>query len=157
MKRSILSVALSTTLLGGLVHASDLELGGKKVEFNKKLSLHSLQSLNSEDKDITVVVKTNKPLSREQKDSLYKLGAKSITYSGENSFYLLSSKNDIDALLDSIEDLDGVAVLDFKYKMSNDLKNVAINNVIRVKVELLKSLSKSEFKTMLLNLSLIHI
>lgn len=151
MKRSILSVALSSAMLGGIAHAGDLELGGKKVEFNKKLSLHSLESLNSEDKDITVVVKTNKPLTREQKDALYKLGAKSVTYSGEDSFYLLSSRDNIDALLDSIDDLDGVAVLDFKYKISNDLKNVALNDVLRVKVELLKTLSESEFKTMLLN------
>ncbi len=151
MKRSILSVALSTAILSGLSHASDLELGGKRVEFSKKLSLHALESLDSEDKDITVVVKTYKPLNRVQKDTLYKLGAKSVTYSGENSFYLLSSRNDIDTLLDSIKDLDGVALLDFKYKISNDLKNVALNDVIRVKVELLKSLNESEFKTILLN------
>ena len=151
MKRSILSVALSTAMLTGIANASDLKLGGNRVEFSKKLSLHALQSLNSEDKDITVVVKTKKPLSRKQKDTLYQLGAKSITYSGENSFYLLSSRSDIDTLLDSLEDLEGVALLDFKYKISDDLKNLALNDVIRVKVELLKAVSESELKTILLN------
>ena len=151
MKRSILSVALSTAVLVGVANAHDFELGGKRVEFSKKLSLHALERLNSEDKDITVVVKTTKPLSNKQRDTLYNLGAKSITYSGKNSFYLLSSKSDIDSLLDAIEDLDGVALLDYRYKISNDLKNVAINDIIRVKVELLKSLSKNEFKTILLN------
>lgn len=146
MKRSILNITLSTVLVASLANASGLVLAGNSVEFSKKLSLNKIVSLDTDRGLISIIIKTKKPLLQKQKDLLYKDGAKAIKYAGENSFYLLCSNQDFEKILQDITDLEGVAFLDTKYKISKDLKNISLNEKIRVKIEFLNKISLDEFK-----------
>ncbi len=151
MKRSIFKVVLSSTLIASMSSADGLSLGGENVKFSKSLSLNKLEALSSNKKVISVVVKTKSPLSKQNLNKLYNDGAKRITYAGKNSFYIVSESTKIEDILKDITGMEGVVLLTGKYKLSNELKDVALNKNLRVKVEFLSSINKQELENLLNN------
>jgi len=149
MKKSIVKVVLSTALLTSVGFGSELVLSGTKVDFEKKLSLHQLASTSIDQKDILTVISTKKSLGDEEKDKLFSLGAKSIKYAANDSYYVLVDRDKIDDILDYKEVVSGIAVLKPEHKIDKELKNISINKKIRVKVSFLENLSSDAVKDLL--------
>ena len=150
MKRSILSTVLVSALVSSVAFANGLELAGEKVKFSKRLSLQKLVSLDSQSDNISVIVKTKKSLGKSEIDKLYIAGAKAIEYAGPNSYYILSDKENIENILKRVKGFEGIAILDKKYKIAHELKNININDTVKINIDFLKNISKNEFERKLL-------
>ena len=149
MKRSIIKVVLSTALLTSVGFSSDLVLSGAKVKFAKKLSLHQLNSSSIEQSDVTVIIHTEKSLSKDDMDRLYKNGAKAVEYAGINSYYLVGSVDSIEEIVENSKSIKGVALLKPEYKIKSDLKNISINDEVKVKLTFLKDIDKASLEKLL--------
>jgi len=140
MKRSVLNVVLSTALLTSLGFGSELVLSGTKVDFQKRLSLHSIEATSTKSKDILTVVHTKNGLSEIQKDVLYGLGVQAIKYAGVQSYYILADASNIDKVTQYLGDDVEIALLKPEHKISNELKNININDDVRVVVTFMEEL-----------------
>jgi len=149
MKRSILKVVLSTALLTSVGFGSELVLSGTKVEFSKELSLHKLEAASTNKGDILTVIQTKESLSDEQKDKLYSAGAKTISYAGVNSYYVLANIDDIQNISESIDSFDKIAVLEPEHKIAKELKDISINDQVKIKVSFVEQFSLEEVEEIL--------
>ncbi len=150
MERLALSTLLISCISTSILVGDELKLAGNKVKFSKNLTLNQLSTLDVDNKDISIIIKVKNSLSNTQKDKLYQLGVKSIEYAGVNSYYLLSSKDKITTIIKSIKNLKGVALLNKNYKISQELRNIDSNIILKVNVDFLKNIDKEELEDLLI-------
>lgn len=148
MKKSIMKVVLSTALITSVGFGSELVLSGEKVEFSKKLSLNKIHSTSVEQDDIAVLISLKDSLTKAQEDNLYIKGAKAVEYAGIKSYYVVASPSSIEDIISS-DFIDGVAMLEANFKINKDLKDVAINDEVKVTLMFLKDVSHDEFSNLL--------
>jgi len=145
MKRSVLKVALSTALMSSVSFGSELILCGNKVKFQKELTISQLMKSNANDSDILLLIHTKDILLEKDKDFLFVNGAKEISYAGVNSYYILLDKNYIDALVEVSDKIDGISVVEPRYKIEDELKNINVSEEIKIKISLVTYMTEKSF------------
>jgi len=153
MRKTVLKVLLGTTILSGVASAN-LVLNDKEVKFSKKLSLQKIMTLSNDNSNISIIIKVSKPLSDEDKDNLYKNGAKAITYAGELSYYMICSEDSVEDIADSIKSYEGIALLESSYKLEKALQNISFNDEVEVNIGFLSYVDEVKFQTILNNNSI---
>ena len=123
---------------------SALTLNGKEIHFSK--NSNSLHTLSSSNKDKTIIVKFDSPLSDSDKSKLYSNGIKNIIYAGDLSYYLNAKSHVLDNFDYSQFDYVGKSdmINDYKFKEDSGLSILSYDEYQTFNVLFLEELTLNE-------------
>ncbi len=125
---------------------SALTLNGKEIHFLK--TNNSLQTLSESNKDKTIIVKFNAPLSDSDKSKLYSKGVKNIIYAGDLSYYIYGKSKVLDSVDFQAFDFVGKSemISDYKFKEDGGISTFADDEYQTFNVLFLQEMNEGEVK-----------